>query len=123
MGLNCTTADNHPPLPLALLSEPHLVKKLNRKRNKRSPPGELNVTQDQMGQMETVLRAYDCHFAHLLHHPDLTILYNHQFELNMRQCLSVAKEATSGITIDSHRHVVKALRNVLGVLEDSPTTT
>ena len=82
------------------MTQQEIDSELNKPFNVRTTQTSmLNITQEQIQQIDHVLIMYDCSFQHVLwkdkrdhsqqqrsQHDNLTILYNDQFGQNMKQC-------------------------------------
>jgi hypothetical protein len=50
-----------------------------------------NVTTYQMDQINAAILKYDCNYAHIPHHPNVTVLYSFGIERMLRVCESLAE--------------------------------
>mmetsp|Transcript_4997 Transcript_4997/g.6460 ORF Transcript_4997/g.6460 Transcript_4997/m.6460 type:complete len:484 (+) Transcript_4997:585-2036(+) len=56
------------------------------RQNVREEEGNDGLTESQLQSIDDVLLQYDCSFRHVTEDPNLTVLYNDQFEKNMKRC-------------------------------------
>ena len=96
---------------------PEFKDKLQQDVNVRSS-GIMDLTENQIDDIEVEMQSYDCAYKHLLNHENLSILYDNALGANMRKCSSKDASVTNVPKRKTLWNNIKAIADSEQALDD-----